>query len=187
VTRDVSWHTMSRWLGCLAVSCGASCIGCSDVSRFDTGDGGAYCGDIVEGEFVRQRFPGDVRMRLTLDTSSLDDFPGTLSTNDYEGGTCSAGAEFTDAPLRAIDKVREDPLSMLRFGDAQEANVLAYVDSACRGPMMAVVSLLRDDGVEVRLLRPAPLEDDGTSETAFGLFSLRRTDCTFDPPSAPSP
>lgn len=169
----------------VAIVLGASCGGCADVSRFDTSSGGAYCGDIVEGDFVRQRFPGDVGMRLTLDTSSLDDLPGTLSTNDYEGGACSSGAEFTDAPLRAIDKVREDPLSLLRFGEAQEANVLCYVDSACRGTMMAVVSLLRDDGVEVRLLRPAPLRDDGTSETAFGLFSLRRTDCTFDPPSEP--
>jgi len=114
-------------------------------------------------------------MRLQLDTDALTTFPGTLTTDD-EIGICGATPLFGDARLRAIEQVQSDQLSLLEFGDGREFNLLCWVDS-CLGPMLAVVSLMKNDTVEVRLLKPRPEPNDSTpaaERPGFIVFTLRR-------------
>jgi hypothetical protein len=68
-----------------------------------------------------------------------------------------------------------DPLSLLEFGAAREYNFLSWVDSPCLGRALAVVSLMHDDSVEVRLLRPGTVDEPDSTE--FGVFQLTR-DCS---------
>jgi hypothetical protein len=58
---------------------------------------------------------------------------------------------------------------------------MTYVDSNCTPSMLAIVSLMRDDSVEVRLLKPGkrpPAEGGAPAEPGFGIFKLRRQDGT---------
>lgn len=158
--------------------------GCTNLDRFDTADDEAYCGPIVGGQFVREGFSRTLRAKLTIDTSKLDSIPGSLSTDDANDGPCAPAAQFETANLRSIQKALADPLSTLEFGEEREHNFLAWVESSCRGTMLAVVSLMRNDDVELRLLAPP---DTALAETleaggqeAFGLFQLkRRKECGF--------
>jgi hypothetical protein len=163
--------------------------GCRNLERFDTKSGVAYCGSMVSAGFVRGGLlPKNVRpslnMRLTLDTSQLAALPGRVSTDDTVRGLCAPAPLFQDAPLRSIEQVANDDLSLLEFGSGRELNFLAWVDSSCTQTMLAVVSLMRDDSVELRLLKPAP--ESGSPELAhaepgFGIFRLHQQqgDCGF--------
>lgn len=153
--------------------------GCETLDRFDTPDDEAYCGSIVSAQFVRTTEPEggfrrDLRLRLRLHTGALTSRPGTLSSDDTEDGPCRPRATFDEAPLQVTPELFHDTLSTLRFDSAQDHNLLAWVESTCRGPMLAVVSLLRDDGVEVRLLKPGSGATESGGRPAFGLFKLRR-------------
>jgi hypothetical protein len=105
---------------------------------------------------------------------------GKLSTDDAAAGLCAkattrAGALFEDAPLRTIPTLDHDLLSMIEFPTGRDYNFFGWVDSTCQGTMLAVVSLMRNDDVEVRLLKPAPMPvpDAGPEATpGFGMFYL---------------
>jgi hypothetical protein len=149
--------------------------GCRDIERFDTAEGEAYCGAIVTAPFVFEGFPVDLRLRLRIDTGHLDSVPGTISTDD-SGGECAPKPLFDRAELRVAPDVLSDPLSTLEFGHGRELNVIAWVRPSCSQPMLAVVSLMKNDDVELRLLR-APREPTATEPdplAGFALFQLRR-------------
>ena len=156
-------------------------LGCRDIDRFDTEGNAAYCGSMVSAQFLNEGFIAEngrptVSMRLKLDTDALTTYPGTLTTDD-QVGICGATPLLSDARMRAIPQVQSDQLSLLEFGDGREFNFFAWVDS-CLGPLLAVVSLMKNDGVEVRLLKPRPDPGDTTPPPAdqpgFILFPLRR-------------
>ena len=155
------------------VSCGIG-LGCRDLERFDTGDTGAYCGNIIDSDFTRSGFQRGLGLCLTLDIDALNVAPGSLSTNDAASGPCSPAPEFDQAPLRVTPQLFADPLSQLNFGSTREYNLLAWVDSACQGSALAVVSLMHTGEVEVRLLRRGAALDTEPGE--FGVFQLQRTD-----------
>jgi len=168
----------SAWFG----ACALALLGCRDLSRFDTAPGEAYCGSIVTSPFIRKGFtpegaPPRLPMRLRLDLDKMTTEPGFVSTNDADSGICAPFglALFTEAPLRAIDEVFHDDLSFVEFGEGREHNFFAWVDSSCQGPVLAVVSLMKSDDVEVRLLKPGPAAP-ATPEAGpgFALFVLRR-------------
>jgi hypothetical protein len=71
---------------------------------------------------------------------------------------------------------------MLEFGEQREINLMGWVDSVCDGTYLTVVSLLRNDDVEVRVMRSEKNATDGTEEGPFGLFQLRRFEeaCDFE-------
>jgi hypothetical protein len=170
----------------LLVLCGAAALGCRDLSRFDTEGNEAYCGRLVSSPVLQEGFvPAnvgpDLRLSFKLDTDALTSAPGVLSTDDAppKQGLCSAdGRPLIDqAPLRAIEELSHDALSMLEFGDGREHNFFGWVDSTCQGTMLAVVSLMNDDGVEVRLLKPAALpapDAPPERQPGFALFPLTR-------------
>jgi hypothetical protein len=170
---------------CLLVGSGA----CRNLDRFDTGADEAYCGLLVSAPFAHQGFvpsstPPTLQMRLTLDTGRLTTIPGALSTDDAADGLCAPIPLFSETPLRAMQEAMHDPLSTLEFGDGREHNFLVWVDSSCQGTMVGVVSLMKSDEVEVRLLKPAPVpapDADPAEQPGFAQFVLRRRegDCGF--------
>lgn len=149
--------------------------GCRDIDRFDTGDGEAYCGSIVPAPFVFEGFPVNLRLRLTIDTDRLDSVPGVITTDDV-AGSCAPAPMFDQAELRVTPDVLHDTLSTLEFGQGRDLNVLAWVRSGCEGPMLAVMSLMKNDDVELRLLKPpaAPASPDDDPPGGFALFQLQR-------------
>jgi hypothetical protein len=155
-------------------------LGCRDIDRFDTEGTSAYCGSMVSAPFLNDGFlPENGRpnlsMRLHLDTDALTTYPGTLTTDD-QVGICGATPLLTDARLRAIEQVQSDQLSLLEFGDGREYNFFAWVDS-CLGPLLAIVSLMKNDAVEVRLLKPRPESGETTpaaERPGFVVFTLKR-------------
>lgn len=148
-------------------------FGCQDIDRFDTDDSSAYCGSIVDASFVRQGFAQRTRLELKLDTASFGTLPGQVTTDDERDGPCAPRATFENAELRTPAKLQADPLSFLSFGESREANLLAWVDSTCDGTYLAVVSLMKNDEVEVRLLQ-GQRDSDGTEVGPFGVFHLER-------------
>jgi hypothetical protein len=151
--------------------------GCRDLDRFDTAKEGAFCGPVIPSEFTRKGFQPPLALRLTLDVEQLNTTPGTLTSNDAETGPCAPSPQFSEAPLVVMEALFADPLSLLSFGAAREYNFMAWVDSTCAGRALAVVSLMHDERVEVRLLRPGQPGPPDTSE--FGVFQLERGTCDF--------
>ncbi len=162
---------------------GASSFGCQDLGRFSTKPGEAYCGSIVTAPFIREGFDQRLRMRVELDAESLTSRPGTLTTDDAEtpGAACAPLSTFDSAQLRVTDQVLSDPLSMLHFGDGRERNFIAWADSTCRGSFLTVVSLMKDETVEVRLLAPSAAPVGSPADGAFAVFPLEKQqgDCGF--------
>ncbi|NRA33476.1 MAG: hypothetical protein HRU17_09065 [Polyangiaceae bacterium] len=153
--------------------------GCRELDRFDTGDTEAYCGSVVGSGYVRAGFSQTMRMELTLDTDALQTQPGTIRSDDRSLSACSGKPIFDGVPLRVVEPVVEDALSTLEFGDSREFNFIALVDS-CRGTMVSVVSLMKNDDVELRLLLPQAA--DVPEEPAYAVFRLKRSPraCDFD-------
>lgn len=161
-----------RTLGCLLLL--GLTASCRDLDRFDTAPGEAYCGAIAEAPFSRgfahATSTEPLALRLTLDIDQLTVAPGAITSNDAQHGPCAPRPLFHGAELRPIGELQHDPLSTLEFGEGRDYNFFAWVDSTCQSTLVAVVSLMQNGRVELRLLRPAPnAEGEG-----FGLFSLER-------------
>jgi hypothetical protein len=125
-------------------------------------------------------------MSLKLSTASLSSRPGTLSSNDAQLGFCSGGGQalFENAPLRAIPEMFHDSLSQLEFGEGHVQDFFAWVDSSCQGTMLAVVSLLTNGAVEMRLMKPAadpPPNAGPDQQPGFALFYMEKSEvgCGF--------
>jgi hypothetical protein len=164
-----SWAAL-LWLSTVAAV--SLCLdGCKDISRFTTQPGESYCGTIVPAPFVRGGFRPGVRMRLSLDAEHLSDAPGKLATDD---------GFFADVELRPIPQLQHDPLSTLQFGEGRTRNLIFGVEPNSCDTALAVVSLMDNGDVEVRIVRGAPMSasDAGTSaddsDPLFGLFPLER-------------
>jgi hypothetical protein len=192
----------------LVVALALPAAGCERLERFDTKGRAAYCGPIVGSSPVRT--PVDeggfdrIGMKVDIDTDKLSESPALLTTDDAKDGPCRPRPMFDAAPLRVTEEVVEDSLSMLVFDDGQVQNIVGWAESTCRGSMLAVLSLYKDEHVDVRLLRPrgvgacsaAPAEGCGTrlestceggercccsERDAFGRFVLQRSEegCGF--------
>jgi len=175
----------------VALAATAALASCRSIDRFDTEKPAAYCGAIIGGPvfesgFIRKGAPPSLELRLELDTGSLTDRPGSLTSNDGAAGFCKPAPLFDEAPLRAMPELLHDALSQADLGPGHEHDFFAWVDSACEGTMLAVVSLLTNGAVEVRLLKPGPdlpalADEDQEKRPGFGLFYLQRsaTGCGF--------
>jgi hypothetical protein len=166
-------------------------VSCRNLDSFDTQPGEAYCGPLIsqpafQDGFVPTGSRPTLELSLTLDTSKLSSEPGILRSNDATTGLCASttGALFQDAPLRAIPQVDHDVLSQLTFGEGHEHDFFAWVDSSCQGTMLAVVSLLKNDQVEIRLFKPARLPPPNATPAespgfAVFHFELQKDGCGF--------
>jgi hypothetical protein len=180
---------------------------CTSLDRFDTDGGAAYCGSMVgspafhEG-ILPEGVPPTLRLSMTLDVDALRErtsrafgssqsgaqsetrtadtvVVGRFTTDDASDGLCASGGTvlFDNAPLRAIPELDHDPLSTLEFGEGRDYNFFGWVDSTCQGTMLSLISLMRSDAIEVRLLKPAampPAEAQAEHRPGFALFTLSR-------------
>jgi hypothetical protein len=164
--------------------------GCHSLDRFDTTDGAEYCGKLLAPGFASTGLVenGDqasqLRLKLSLSTKTIATRPGVVSSNDQAFGICTPQPLFNDAPLRTIEPALHDEISLLRIGEGHEEDVLVWVDSTCSGSMLAVLSLIADGHVELRVFRPRPEPSSDTpiaDTPGFGVFSLekRRDGCDF--------
>ena len=154
---------------------------CRDVARYSTHPGDHYEGDVVQGSFVRSGVAEDAHLCLTLDADHLQDAPGAITSSD---------GRFRDTELRPIPQIWHDPLSTLSFGDGRRQNLVymatPLADSGDTQDIMVILSLMSAGGVEIRLLRGAPLNDAGDVDAGvtapvFGIFTLDRREgsCSF--------
>ena len=169
---------------CLCLAFGLT--GCDDLSKYQLSDSEAYCGSMVSAPlfhagFVAEGSPPSLRLRLHLDIDKLTTEPGNLTSDDANRGLCKdqGGALFDSARLRAIPEVLHDPISTLSFGEGREHSFFAYVDSTCQGTMLAVLSLMKNREVEVRLFKPMPetaAESPASEQAGYALFYLKPRD-----------
>jgi len=176
---------------------------CQSLNRFDTQGSQAYCGYIVNGQFIRTDpteggFGHSIGLTVQIDTSLLTTTPATITSDDTSlddrnatscitnlpDGGIAIQRTFDHAKLRVTPEVVSDPLSTMTFEDGQVQNIVGWVDSTCRGRMLAIISLYKNDNVEVRFLRSAsaspPLSAAEHDRDAFALFALKRSDsCPF--------
>ena len=181
-----------RSAAALALASAACLLGCRDLEGFESKPGEAYCGVIIgqpafQDGFVKLNQPPDLELGLTLHIERLTSRPGELSSNDAQNGMCAApGAPqrlFDNAPLRAIPEVDNDVLSSLTFGEGHVHDFFAWVDSSCQGTMLAVVSLMKNNQVELRLFKPARVPQpnaapfDTPGFAVFHLLAQPQSDC----------
>lgn len=173
----------------------AALVGCNSLDRFDTKGTAAYCGSLVasptfeEGLLPKGR-PRSLQLSLSLDIAALTsrgDEPvnvGVLTSDDQTRGLCAPQALFNEVPLRTMPVVDHDLLSTLEFGSGRDYSFFTWVDSSCQQTMLALVSLMRNEDVEIRLFKPAAMPTPGAGpelQPGFGLFTLQRQEkgCGF--------
>lgn len=161
-------------LGCLS-----TLPACEKLDSFDTGGEAAYCGRIVDAQFVRSlnSFDHETQMRVTIDTAQLNSSPVTITTDD---SGCGDGVPtFSKAAVTVPPELKHDPLSVMTFEEGQIHNIVGWADTSCNRTVLAVVSLYKADRVAVRLLEPK--NDPIKRDAAFSIFTLSRNEngCGF--------
>lgn len=163
--------TVPKQAASFAIGAAALLIGgCADISSYRTADDEKYCGNVISAAMVRHGFEETAKMRLSLDTHSLQQKPGVLSTSD---------AVFDNAEMFALAQLQNDALSSLQFGEGRTRNIVLGAQPT-RGPTALVVVSLMDDGnVEVRVVRGAPpaasdQPQDQPDDGLFGVFPLKK-------------
>ncbi len=177
-----------RLLGLCVI--GLALLGCTNLDRFETRAGEEYCGGLESVGFGSSGMAADdassraLQLGLTLDISKVASRPGVLRSNDHLTGLCAKRATFEKVPLRVIEPLLSDRLSTIQIAEDHEQEIFSWVDSSCLGTMVAIVSLLKNNDVEVRLMRPAPEPTASTAASArpgYGVFLLRKQPkaCSF--------
>jgi hypothetical protein len=159
----------------------AAGLGCNNLGHYSTAPGESYCGTVTASATFRTGLADGARMRLTLDATQLDGEPSPGSVWTAEDATSSSPARqlVSASPLRRIPQLENDPLSIPDLGSGRDHTRVFALTPAPDGedPLLAVLSLRSDDGVEVRLLRPGldpaavPAPPPGRMPL-FGLFTL---------------
>src|SRR6188768_2941036 len=163
VPSTLPWLRSLRAASGLLALCATAALSCGDLEGFTSKRGEAYCGTLglalFQEGFMEKGSEEKLGLALVLDMDKLNSEPGRLTSNDPHGlcGTADAPQVlFQDAPLRAIPILQHDVLSALTFGEGHDHDFFAWVDSSCQGTMLAVVSLMKNNYVELRLFKPAP-------------------------------
>ena len=141
-------------------------VACNDVTSYSN-NGDHYEGQVVQGAYVRAGIEADIRMYLTFDGANFQTSPGSITT---EGGM------FHGSVLRPIPQSWNDPISLMSFGESRvKTMVYAVTPTASnQADVLAVVSLMKDQSIEVRLIRSAPGRAMPGEEPVFGVFQLVR-------------
>jgi hypothetical protein len=163
------------WAGFFAISA------CTNVGDYSSFPGECYEGTILPDPAVRQGFAQGVRLTLTLDVNALA--KGSANPIDALPPGTTAAAELTTSdgrfvktPVNQMSQVPYDALSQLQFLGGRVRNFLAFA-ALQQGIVTVVVSLMENEEIEVRLLKP-PLSN---SSALFGVFRLNRKDTCASP------
>lgn len=172
---------------------------CHGVDQFDTRNGEVYCGKLIgqrvislgfeESGWIGSESENTVEI-ANLRTGELfksDGVPAQVRSNDASFGPCASEQKplFDRAQLRTIGQTLGDRLSAMQLGEDHDEDFVTFIDSTCSGSMVAILSLVQDGKVELRLLRPAkatpksdaeqPLEPNPEQTQRFGLFQLKKS------------
>ncbi len=156
--------------------------GCRSVDRFQTDGEEAFCGKMLAPSFastglVNPTEAATLELALGIDSDRLDSVPAWVKSNDKDFGACNPEPLFASAQLRIIPEMLNDRLGALELGQDHALDLMTLVDSTCLGSMVAVLSLIQDGHVELRLIRPAP-EAPGAApiqqQPGFAAFTLER-------------
>ena len=149
---------MIRPLYLLPRACGAllalAGVACDDISSFQ----GEFQGSIVDGTFVRRCFAPATTATLDFDP----DLAVAASAGDTERNRLSTSdGLFEQTELHPLDALPQDQLSEFDFpGPKRRRNYLLFArptTGAMAGrDVTVVVSLLDDEGIELRVLGRAP-------------------------------
>lgn len=143
--------------------------GCADEDAFTTGSGECFRGGIVGADFVREGFGAEVAATLTINVRQL-------SSGAAEAGRLwTADGLFEGAAVSQMRQVSNDTISLLQFPGGRLRNYLAHATPEDGTPASLVISLMENDKVELRVIRP-PAGEAGSPPALFGVFSLSRDD-----------
>jgi hypothetical protein len=166
-----------REMRSILVSTVLLCAACTDVGSFSTEVGECYRGIVVDASFVRAGFEPGAKLSLTLNTDALADGRGTA------GVLWTSDGIFDDANISQMEQLAHDSLSLFQFPQGRIRNYLLYVTASDGAPATVVISLMENEEVEVRVMRPkVDLCEDGDEEcddtdfppALFGVFRLSR-------------
>ena len=167
-------------------------LGCVQLDAFGTDEGHEFsgpvfgtdqgdCADPARCSFIRRGFGSEVELHMTFDPDNVQTVAGSLTTS---GELC--GPTFSRVPMIAIEALQHDQLSRYEVpGDGRVKNYI-FALSPVSGPLagrdvMAFVSLLRSEHVEVRIVAGSGQNACDPTNCAminaggcdyFGVFSL---------------
>jgi len=146
---------------CLAFACPALLTGCDDLSRFRTGEGDVFRGEVIgsdegggQDSFIRRGFASHTVLELAFDpfaqagvpqeddllprtvvAGSVDTYVCSSSVSDCDASSRAPGP-FSAAPLVALEVLSHDALSEYSFpGSGRLRNYMfgVHFDSALNG------------------------------------------------------
>ncbi len=154
---------------CIFFLVSAATLGaCTNVGDFSTIEDECYEGQIVGVQYVRSKtLDAETVMTMTLDSDALGqgNEGATITTDD---GT------FNNSKVSQMEQLTHDSLSMLQFPGGRVRNYLAYTQPTIGPPATIIISLMENDEVEVRVMRPDFNDNDNEDSTLFGVFRLVR-------------
>ena len=164
-------------------------LGCQSQSEFDLEPDESYCGPISSADFLRrprEETPGTFRSDERIELHEYSSRQAACPA----GRITSTSRLLDDAELRPVEVLAHDPLSQLEFGDGRVENEIYFVRTTRGQDLLAVLSLMSNGGVELRLLgaaqadegdalAPCPDSPDAGVDSLpptplFALFQLRR-------------
>lgn len=148
-------------------------IGCTSYNDYSTDPDECYYGEIIEA--VRSgAFSKDVKMTLGLDVNAL-------GSGEKGAWITTSDGKFKGSPARQLEELIRDPLSMLHFPGGRIRSYFAYAPGTDGSIATIIISLMEDESVEVRIIRPelepdGGVPDGGVDGSLFGVFRLIRVD-----------
>lgn len=159
-----------------AVVLAAAGVGCTSVAGYSTAPDESYCGAVTAPAAFRTGLAASARMRLTLDATELEGeaSPGSVWTVENAEGAAPARDLLVGAELRRIPSLENDALSVPDLGGGRDHTHLFALTPSPPGeaPLVSVISLRSDEGVDVRLLQPGVAPGAPGQAPIFGLFVL---------------
>ena len=171
-------------------------LGCQSQREFDLEPTESYCGPITSADFLRRPIDETRDGGAPSGAGFRDDERIELHAYSSRQAACPAGRLTStsrlldDAELRPVEVLAHDPLSELQFGDGRVENEIYFVRTTRGRDLLAVLSLMSDGAVELRLLGAAQTDEGGALPACpdspdagvdslpqtplFALFHLRR-------------
>jgi hypothetical protein len=148
-------------------------LACTDVGDYSTGPGECYFGQMVSFEYLTSgEFGEHPGLELILDVDALGSAQSGTSIT-------TTNLLFERADVIQMDQLIHDSLSLLQFPTGRVRNYLAFAQPKTGGPAVVTVSLMENNEVEVRILRPDMDPYDGVDTSIFGVFQMvRKRDCS---------
>jgi hypothetical protein len=188
------------------LACAVLGLGCDELSGFGTGSESIYRGEVIgsdsedgQSSFIRQGFPSHTRMDMTFDTTRASAYSDAGQPLEPAGSIDTYVCAVDDSPcpeadrmpgnfrasaLELIPNLTNDALSEYDFPGGGRLRSYIFVSrfaladelASRQGAAMVFVSLMDNGGVELRVIAPAELAEDGSvaSSGLFGVFVLKR-------------